>query len=235
MKEKINLYCLPFAGGSSYSYNLFSPHLSSKINFIPVELPGRGKRIKETLLKSANQIADDIFTAIRPEVVSGVPHAIFGHSMGALLGYLLTRKLLENNLQPPLHLFVSGRGGPSYNDERESYYLLPKKEFKDKLKELGGSPKEVLEHDTLMDFFEPILRADFEVVETHKYEEKEPFNVPISVMIGSTDKVTFETARLWQKETLIPIKIHRFDGDHFFIFQHAQSICKIISAELDNV
>ncbi|MDQ3191153.1 MAG: alpha/beta fold hydrolase [Bacteroidota bacterium] len=234
MKEKINLYCLPFAGGSSYSYNVFTPHLSSNVNLVPVELPGRGKRSREALLNEADLMADDVFAKIKSNLVSGVPYAIFGHSMGGLLGYLLTRKILENNLPLPLHLFISGRSGPSYNDDREKYYLLPKQEFRDKLKELGGSPKEVLENDDLMDFFEPILRADFQVVETYNHQEEAPFSVPASIMIGDEDKISLEAARLWQKETSQPIKLHSFTGGHFFVFQHLTSICKIISAELDN-
>jgi surfactin synthase thioesterase subunit len=234
VKKTINLFFLPFAGGSSYSYSNFSSLLLPHINCVPVELPGRGKRSKEELLTDAHIIVEDIYIQIKEIIHSGEEYGIFGHSMGALLGYLLLHKIKQNNLPFPIHFFASGRGGPSYLNEREIYYLLPKQEFREKLKELGGSPKEVLEHEVLMDYFEPILRADFQVVETYLHKEQEKLKVPFSVFLGDEDKISLEAAKCWQMETSSPIKIHQFQGDHFFILPHVKSICNIISAELDN-
>lgn len=230
MQQSITLFCLPFAGGSSYSYNTFGPNLSANVELFAVELPGRGKRSRESLLYDAHTVADDILNTIEPVIASGKPYAIFGHSMGALLGYLVIRRLIEKKLQLPVHFFASGRGGPSYKDGREQYYKLPKKEFRETLRELGGSPKEVLEHDQLMDFFEPVLRADFQVVETYEHDAQDPFTVPVSVMTGKEDSISLEAAGLWQKETTLPVKVYEFDGGHFFIFDHVKEICRIISA-----
>lgn len=230
VQQSITLFCFPFAGGSSYSFNTFGPNLSPGIELNPVELPGRGKRSRENLMYDANAVADDILKTIEPVIASGNPYAIFGHSMGALLGYIVIRKLIERKLQLPVHFFASGRGGPSYDDGREEYYKLPKKEFREKLRELGGSPKEVLDHEQLMDFFEPILRADFQVVETYEHKIEEPFDVPVSVMTGKEDKIDLEGAGMWQNETTAPIKIYEFDGGHFFLFDHVKEICGIISA-----
>lgn len=234
VQEQVNLICLPFAGGSSYSYSTFGPCLFPGIKLLPVELPGRGKRSREALLYDANALAGDVFQSLRAEIASGKPYSVFGHSMGALLGYLLLRRILKEDLPLPLHFFVSGRGGPSAPNDREHYYKLPKQEFRDKLRELGGSPPEVLEHDALMDFFEPVLRADFQVVETYEHNGEAPLPVPITVLIGKQDTITLEAARMWQEESTSPVKVHEYDGGHFFLFERQKEICSMVSAVLND-
>ncbi len=106
--QKITLYCLPYAGGHSLSYRDFQANVAENILIKPLELPGRGKRIKEPLLTNLETMVDDLFQQIQNEL-NDKPYAIYGHSMGTLLGYLLTKRILNAGKPAPLHLFVSGR------------------------------------------------------------------------------------------------------------------------------
>ena len=45
MKKK-NLFCIPYAGGSSIIYNSWHKFLDINFELFPVELAGRGKRYK---------------------------------------------------------------------------------------------------------------------------------------------------------------------------------------------
>ncbi|MDO6435729.1 thioesterase domain-containing protein [Flavitalea sp. BT771] len=224
----MNLFCLPFAGGSKYSYTDYQKHARDKLNLISVELPGRGTRFKEKLLQDASQAVDDILRQIQP--VLQEPYAIYGHSMGGLLAFLTLKKIIEANLPRPLHLFVSGCGGPATLESKreEKYHELTKEDFLAKVKEMGGMPDEVLQCDELMVFFEPILRSDFKIVEMYRYSQSAPFDVPISVFFGSEEETKYEDARLWQQETTGELKIREFPGKHFFIFSFSEEIVKDI-------
>lgn len=228
--KKINLFCLPFAGGSKYSYAEFMKRAPANLNIISVEPPGRGLRLKEMLFTRIDDMVEDIYGQILPMLHE--PYAIYGHSMGTLLGYLLTKKILNDNYLAPSDLFFSGRGGPSVKDKDGLKYTLPKPAFIDKLKELGGSTDEVLADEALMDFFEPIIRADFQAVETYVHKESIPFEIPITVMVGISEKTTYEDAMAWQKETIKPISIRQFPGQHFFIYDFIDEILKIITHKL---
>ena len=202
------------------------------VNIIPVELPGRGKRISEPLLSDVQSMTDDLFLQIKTPIM--LPYAFYGHSLGALLGYLLVKRILHGKLPPPLHLFFSGRAGPSVQDKDKDIYALPKKEFIQKLKEYDGSPREILDDDSIMGFFEPILRADFKAIGSYVYEKSTPFEIPITVMIGDKENTTYEEALEWQDETSRGISVRQFPGGHFFIFQHFPEIGKIITHTLQN-
>ena len=192
----VNLFCFPFAGGSKYSYNSYARLAGKNIKMIPLDYPGRGFRIRETLLTVIGLIVDDCFEMIKDRLET--PYALYGHSMGTIVSYLLTKRIIKEGLAPPVYLFLSGRGGPSVTYAGTAKHLLPSAQFKEALKKMGGNSDEVLNDRELMDFFEPILRADFEALENYRYEIAEPFDIPITVMIGEQEGITPEVANAWQ-------------------------------------
>lgn len=225
------MFCLPYAGGSRYSYNAYLELAPDSIEIIPLDLPGRGSRIREKPLTNVQSMVDDIFEQIKSGLAKS--YVIYGHSMGSLIGYLLVKKILAAKLNPPLHLFVTGRGGPSTKRNEPPYYLLPYDEFIQKLREMQGSPTQILDDPDSMEFFEPIIRADFQCVETYNYEKNEPFNIPITCMFGSDEDVKYEEALTWQLETTATLTVKEFPGEHFFIFNYGKEIMEIISSTIN--
>lgn len=228
--SKIKIYCLPFAGGSQQSYWQFTEHNSDLLDFTALELPGRGNRWKEPLLKDVHEMAEDIFHQIKNDLVQ--PYAIYGHSMGSLIGYVLIKKILQYQLPAPLHLFCSGAHEPARPLVEKPRHLFSKEDFIKKLKQLGGSPDEVLDDPVMLDFYEPLLRADFQATDSYIHQPSEPFDIPITVMIGDDEGITMEQALAWQQETTMPVEIIHFPGKHFFIFDHAADIIHIMKSNL---
>ncbi|HYC29114.1 MAG TPA: alpha/beta fold hydrolase [Chitinophagaceae bacterium] len=228
--DTINLYCLPFSGGSKYSYKAFSQYAPPFLNIIPLEIPGRGSRSGEELLTDIELTADDVFDQIKNGLDK--PYAIYGHSMGGILAYLLARRIIDAGLDQPLHLFVTGCVAPSLKYRDLVDHTLPKEEFLQKIKDLGGSPDSVLSNPALMEFFEPILRADFEAVATYKHIPAAPFSIPVSAVLGDAENATIEEAMQWQKETTATVDVKTLPGNHFFIFEHPDYIIQMISRKL---
>jgi surfactin synthase thioesterase subunit len=229
--ETIRLFCLPFAGGNSYAYRDWAQHIADRIEVIPVELPGRGKRAGEDLLLSMDALVDDALRQLRPALRE--PYAFYGHSMGACLAYLLTRAALANSLPPPIHLFCTGRNAPSVMGDYRDRHLLPKAVFIEELRAMGGCPEAILNDDDLMDYFLPILRADFQAHASYVYRPELPLDIPVTVMMGMEDAETERAAVLdWQRETKHPLDVVEFSGGHFFIADHLSAIGRHISEKL---
>ncbi len=226
MSNKINIIFLPFAGGSCYSYRSFEKYLSDFAHPVAIDLPGHGRRLREPLLTDIHQMVEDAFLQVRRLVHK--PYAIYGHSLGGLLGYLLAKQLVFSGAEAPMHLFVSGRGGPSVVSRERDIYLLPRDKFFEKVKEYGGTPDEVLREEDLMRFFEPILRADFEALETYEYEEDGLLHVPVTAMIGSEERTTYADALRWREVSSGEVSIKQFPGRHFFIFDHLPEVCAVV-------
>jgi surfactin synthase thioesterase subunit len=229
--RKIKLLFFPFAGGNRYSYLGLERWIGKKnIQMLSSELPGRGERLNEPLLTNMYDLADDLFQRLQGQIEQ--PYALFGHSMGGLLAFLFAKKALAC-LKPPVHLFISGKGGPAATED-ESSYLLPSAQFREKLRELGGTPEEALANETLMEFLEPIIRADFRAIQTYEHCQDEPIDIPITLMLGKEDYVTMEEALLWQKQTTRQLEVIEFTGNHFFIYDHLPAIADIIGRRLQS-
>lgn len=230
--EKINLFCLPFAGGSKYSYRLYEENLPSFLHLVPLEYPGRGTRLSEPLKEDVDQLVQDLYTQIEDRLEQS-PYAIYGHSMGGLMAYLLTRKIIENGKTPPLHLFITGTPGPAASSRTErKRHLMDKKTFIEEVRSLNGSPDEILQNDELLEYIEPILRADFKVSENYNYLREGMLNIPMTVITGTSENIKQEEILLWQKETQMAVDFRRMPGHHFFIFKYPYEIIQIIAKKL---
>lgn len=230
MKIYADLVCFPFAGGSKYCYSPLKDLAGDKINFITCELPGRGERSMERLLTDMSSMVRDLVTQIQGKITG--PYAIFGHSMGAMLACLVAREMRRRNLRRPVHLFLTGCGRPKQELDRDPFHTLPKDEFIRTVKDLGGINDDLLDSKELFEFYEPILRADFQAIETYVWRRAEPLDIDMSVAIGTEDVVTNEEAMEWQEETKGEVTVERMTGDHFFIFSHSYRIMDLIAEKL---
>ncbi len=232
MKSKMNIVCLPFAGGNKYSYRLLKEAAPSFLNIICLEYPGRGSRIREPLMDDTEVLMEDLYAQFCSVTTAG-DYAIYGHSLGGLLGYLLTKRIVETGRKLPAHLFISGTTGPASTSRGErKRHLLSNPEFIQELKDLKGMPDEILENDDLLEYYEPILRADFKVSESYNHKCCAALDVPITVITGTEEDMEISDIELWQKETMHEVEFRRFGGNHFFIYEHTEAIIQIFKNKL---
>ncbi|MBT34529.1 MAG: putative thioesterase [Thalassobius sp.] len=228
--EKANLICLPYAGGSRFAYKQFVEMAPSSLQIIPVDLPGRGTRFTEQLIYNPDKIIDDILKQI--ESYLEPPYAIYGHSMGTLLAYLLTKKITRSRLPLPLHLFLSGGKAPSTLEDEPILKVLDKQEFITQLIEIGGIPEKILNSPRLIKILKPILQADFQVIKNFNYQRTPPFNLPITLLLGTDENITTHQITDWQVETSKKVEVVWFPGGHFFLFDHTKEILELIARNL---
>lgn len=240
MTNSFTLFAIPFAGGNSMVYRNLKQHLPSFIKLNALELPGRGNRARETLITDMELMAQDMLVQIRekPELEEG-NYAIFGHSMGALLAYIISRKIHEEDLPLPKHIFCSGHGAPSAKkmdrSGEQAKHTLSTAAFWEYIDSLGALPPELKDHEELMSYFEPILRADIQALECYEYKPvSRPLDIPISVFYGANDQETpLSSLRAWQDESCKTVSFYPFQGGHFGLFQQlpefSQTLYSILS------
>lgn len=229
--KKVNLFCLPYGGGSAISYRIFRNYLEDFIDLCPVELAGRGERFTEPLYKNIPQAVDDVYERIKSSL-DNVPYAIFGHSMGSIISYELYFKIIAMSHTPPVHLFVSGRDAPDIKKD-EVLHNLPDDEFATKVMQYEGTPKEVFENKELADIVIPILRSDFKLVETYTYKhENKKLNTDMTVMYGADDVHANHKTNTWKHHVNGFCKTILFEGGHFFIFNDPPNVAAVFNKTL---
>jgi len=129
-------------------------------------------------------------------------------------------------------LFLTGTDGPSVSYDLPFRYLLPKPSLQETLKSYGGISEELLENEEAFNFFEPIIRADFKVIETWQYQMFNPLDIPASVITGTLEGMSTRDIQAWQKEFSQPIDFLKLPGKHFFPFENPREFIKTLSNQL---
>lgn len=224
------LFCVPYAGGGSQVFQQWPDLLPLSFEVWVVNLPGRGKRLLEPTFSELSRLITALTKALFP--LLDRPFAIFGHSMGALIGYETARALRSVNGPMPTHLLVSGCFAPHLPDPHPIYHL-PQEEFVRELRRLNGMPKEVLESEELMELVLPALRADFTATETYSYREEPPLPCSISAFGGWRDPLTTrESLQAWRIHTARYFSMRMFPGDHFFIHSMQKALLDLMVCEM---
>lgn len=226
----LRLFCFPYGGGAARAYRPWTQTLPPEIDICAIQLPGRGNRLREPPLTKMSMAVE----LVGKEIASLLnrPYAFFGHSMGAILGFEVARLLRRGGHQGPTHLFVSGHKAPQIPKTEPFTYNLPDAEFIQELQRLNGTPTEVLEYPDMMQIMLPLLRADFESIQTYTYRHEPPLDCPITALGGLLDPdVSRETLEPWREQTTAAFNLQMFPGDHFFLHQEQARVLRTIAQE----
>lgn len=224
----MRLVCLPHAGGSAVSYRSWAAEFLGEIDVVRVQYPGRLDRIGEPWHDSF----DDLVTTF-VEMVAHDRHltALFGHSLGSLVAYEVTRGLRGRNM-PVVHLFCSGKGAP-HRLLRTVRHLGTDDELWADVARLSDTSSEVLETVEMRALVLPSWRHDYWLAETYQPAPGPPISCPITALIGEDDpEVDVAEATAWAATTTAPFRLQVFRGDHFYLRPRRPEVLAVIRAVL---
>jgi medium-chain acyl-[acyl-carrier-protein] hydrolase len=226
----LRLFCFPYAGGGASIYRGFASAFPARIEVIPAQPPGRENRLGEKPLKRMGDLLDMLEAEILP--LLDRPFVFFGYSLGATVAFELALRLAQKHQQAPRHLMVAARQPPHQPTRRDPIAALPDKEFIEALRELEGTPAEALDHPELMELLMPLLRADFEIVETYEARQRPAAPCTLTALGGLKDPdVTREDLEGWRGYGQEPFKLRMFPGGHFFLNENRDSVLAAVLQE----
>lgn len=229
-KAELRLFCFPCAGGSAYSYQPWLSHFGPRVELVLVELKGRGVRINEPPHQDMQSLIDEFM--LHRDVFTACPFMFFGHSMGALISYALCCELKQQGLALPVQMLVSACRAPHLPALQPQLHRLPQADFFQMLQQLNGTPAEVLANKELMELFEPVLRADFNIASTYQAQAVQmPF--AFSVLYGDRDhSLRLPQLEAWQELSSQHCVMTQLPGDHFFIRQSSALVINWIEQQI---
>lgn len=232
LRTRQRLFCFPHAGGGASAYTSWVSKLAPEVDVYPVQLPGRENRLGERPIHRMDEMVPKLAQALAP--YCDVPFAYFGHSMGALICFALTRYLRQQGQPLPTHLFLSAYRAPHLPLEEENrLHGLPDDELVHKMLKLNGTRSEVFANPELRRLLLPIFRADFDLCETYAYTPEPPLDMPITALGGLEDKRADQKhLEGWRKHTSQTFTLSLLPGDHFFWHSDAQAVWRIIAQTL---
>ncbi|MFD8522246.1 thioesterase II family protein [Streptomyces capillispiralis] len=219
------LVCFPHAGGAASYYRPFSTALGTGMDVLAVQYPGRQNRRSEPLARTVDQLVDDSVEALEPW--ADRPLSLFGHSMGAVVAYEVARRLTAAG-GPPVTLVVSGRRAPA-DEPRGEVHLRDDDGLLAEIRRLGGTDLRLLESPDMRELFLPVLRADYQAVETYRHTQGPPLPCPVLALAGETDPVASPAEmRHWAGRTSAGFDVLAFSGGHFYLAEHPAAVASAV-------
>ena len=228
---RFRLFCFPYGGGGPHIFCGWSEGLPREVEVCPIQLPGRGSRIKERPFTNLLELVPHLANGLLP--LLDKPFAFFGHSMGALISFELARQLRRERRIEPAVLFVASRRAPQLPRSSPQMHRLSDAGFIQALRSFGGIPEGLLKQPELLQLMLPILRADVTLVETYVYQHEDPLDCPISASAGKlgTDVSRYEL-ECWGKQTSRNFNLQIFPSNHFFLIDDRALLLEAITRDL---
>jgi medium-chain acyl-[acyl-carrier-protein] hydrolase len=231
---RLNILCLPQAGGDTSLYNRWQRLLAPTVALVPVLLPGRGLRLADPPFVAMADLVAALADAIPP--YTGHPYALFGSSMGGWIAHALAQELLQRGLPAPVALFACTSSTP-FAKRR-----LPKVDTDDRAtliaEILAFNPDfdRVLAYPELVDLLLPVIKADFTLCTGYRPRHAPRLTCPIIGFAGNRDQIIpTETMHGWADLTEGGFSLSEIDGDHFLIETAPRPILAALEACAEQV
>ncbi|QWP76763.1 thioesterase [Lysobacter sp. K5869] len=230
---KLRLICLPYAGGSAATYATWGAQLPTDVEVVAVQPPGRGPRLAEPAHTRMSALVAELIAAFQE--LTDKPYVLFGHSLGSRVAYEFAQQCPRVHLPSPRMLIASGSRAPHFPAPRAGIHDLDDAAFIARLRELDGTPEEVLNNRELMQFLIPLLRADFKIADLHRATPVE-LHCPILALTGTEDHEVGDAAvEGWRELTDAGCEIQRIPGGHFFVEHNRALVLEQVNAALAQV
>jgi surfactin synthase thioesterase subunit len=220
------IFCFHDAGGNTSLYHKWRNHFDD-VEMILVELPGRFSRSDEKPYADLSSLIADLLPALIP--MTDKPFSFFGHSMGGLIAFELTRALRKGNHAMPSKIFISSTPELTTYSRRDIDHTLNDDDLIGLFPNLGKGNID----DTLRKTLTDLLRADLLLLNNYRYEKLTPIPVDLIVIHGDDDdRVTRQQAEQWAHETTSSFKVITRPGGHRYLEHDTDFLTTLIREEL---
>ncbi len=230
--NQLKLYCFHYAGSGANIYNRWIQEFKDVADVCPIQLPGRWERHLEKAFTDMDLLIEAMQNSIKDEIKG--PYAVLGYSLGALVGFEWIRSLRKLGKDLPQHFFALARPGPQVPRTLPAIVKLDDDQFlKEMQRNYGGVPEVFFLDEEIRNLFLPILRADMEIIETYKFREELPLQVPITAIRGTEDtSLTAEDLQAWSKVTSEEFRAVEIKCGHFYSQTAEAELIKLIKSSL---
>jgi medium-chain acyl-[acyl-carrier-protein] hydrolase len=228
---RVRLFCFPYAGGSATVYHKLGRALPAEVEVCCLQPPGRGFRLRDPAIRELHALVSAIEAVLLPRLDR--PFALFGHSMGALVAFELTRRLAAAGQPLPRHLFASAAPAPQVARPRLISTALPPPAFWAAVNQLYGTPEQAAVDPALLELAVPPLKDDFAVLAGYRYQPGPPLPLPITAFAGSADPMVERAdAEAWREQTSAAFALHQIPGPHLYLRDAPAPLPQLLAAAL---
>jgi surfactin synthase thioesterase subunit len=221
------LIALPAAGGHAAQFRM----LASAIPELELQAytpPGRAQRAGEPLPTSMEELVAELVERVRS--LPPKPTAIYGHSLGGVIGFHLAHALEEGGF--PVHMVVCAARSPQPIDTTRHISQQDEAALLAALSVLDPNVHELKREPELLRLALPVIRADLRISERNDARAL-TIQAPLLALGGNDDPTTDDDElRQWRAHSSSRCVVRRLAGAHLFHQTHASALAMVLREEL---
>lgn len=226
------LLCFPYAGTGGSAYARWQRGLADRgcaVEVVPVRLPGREGRAREprftqlgTLVRALDAELDHLLDR---------PYLVYGHSMGALVGYALALRRQTRGATLPRALLLGAHRAPQLPAPHIAAADAPDAELTDELARFGGLPPLLLDHPEWLRALLPVVRDDLRVCADVASVRPDVVRVPLHLFAGEGDSLVRVAEMVaWRRFAGRGCEVRTIPGGHFFLRSHEDVVLNEVAS-----
>lgn len=230
-KKQVQLFILPYAGGSIAAFKRLTDLIDDRIETITVEYPGRGTRIKEPLKNSLKEMLEDAIIFCQKRRNIELPYAVLGYSMGSVIAYeVLLNEALKGELN---HIFIAAEVSPKTRSLELRKIKDPTDErIIERARILGGLDERILTDKRFSDIYIKPMISDYRNFFGYQFGEyKEVIRADTTFFYCESDTPREEVEK-WSELIDGRFVFYELGDNHFFINKYYNEMARIINQTL---
>ncbi|MCL6309472.1 alpha/beta fold hydrolase [Pseudomonas syringae] len=222
---------LHHAGGSSPAYIGLRRALAPFHDLVVVDLPGRGLLSSQPVLDSFDDAVSFLVSEVY-KLSDSKPYVLGGHSLGGVLAFAVTQRLLYCKQPLPQGLILSAccppdairPWDPRLIDADDDDTLIQI------IKNFGRTPPEVLADPGFADYLLKLMRGDIKVLQAAIFNSCK-IDIPCALLVPINDSSMPRSAmEQWSNYFLNNQLSYDVEGDHFGILNAPEKIAVIMKS-----
>ena len=186
---------------------------------VPIEYSGHGFRFKEPLADTMDELVCDIISQLKIDDADS-DYLIFGHSMGGLLTWLVTNRIIRDAKKRPQKIILSAIEPPDLLDTNRYNRFRSDDEIVSFIKKYERLSEKRIHNSFFLQSMIPIIKNDYRLLSEYIYDDDGPLDIPV-VCISSLEDSLMKHEKMggWAKLAR-NVKFIDVNGDHFYIDDH---------------
>ena len=218
----------PHAGAAAAGYRSLAIALAAGGDTYVVQYPQRAERLREPAPETVHDLALGLFEAGPWNGVA--PLRLFGHSMGAIVGFEFARIAESRNVAVE-RLWVSAGPAPSAIAGMPQLPTTDDALLAD-IADLGATDPDLLADEEFAELITTAVRADYQAINRYACAPGVRIRADVCVLgAHDDDRVDAEALRLWERHTAGAFELFLYDGGHFYLNEHLDAVAAQVNAD----
>ena len=217
LTAEYNIFCFPHAGAGASAYAKLGKQVAERFSFYPIQYPMRENRLKVKMPCSIDDLAKQIANE-NMELFCSKPSLFYGHCYGAVVAYETAVYLKERYGYSPEILIAASAESPRISEDTVRLEEADNDQVAEFFISFGYMDPESVKNKVYMDFFMPILKNDYILLQKYAPKDGRKIASPILAPYSPEDSgIRRAEVEKWNEFTEKTLAVQEISGGHFFL------------------